>query len=204
MAAEAVKKEAVEPMSFDIPAQPLPGALEAYGRISGASVLIDRALVAGQYSPGVNGVLTGDQALRILLAGTGLTARYVGENAFTLEALGNPPGASRPSSGTPGQEFRGYFADLQDSLIRVLCLRKETWPGGFRLGVQLWIGLDGRVLASHLLDVAGDASRAGMIEDLLRTHPLAAPPGNLPQPVTIVLLPRASGGRSECAGGSGP
>jgi hypothetical protein len=203
-ASEAERETEVEnPIAFDIPAQSLSGVLEAYGRTSGTAALFDHALVAGQHSPGVKGLLTNDQALRILLAGTGLTARYVGKGAFTLEAagVGGSSAASLPPSVGSGQEFRDYFGELQDDLIRTLCLRKETWPGQFRLGLQLWIGPDGRVLASHLLDPADDEYRAGVIEDLLRTSSLAIPPSNLPQPVTIVLLPRSTERNSECVRG---
>src|SRR5262249_13043735 len=91
---------------------------------------------------------------------------------------------------------RAYFADLQETLIRTLCRKPETWPGRYRLGLQLWIGPGGDVRASHLLDSSGGNERDAAIVARLRTVVLAAPPAALPQPITIVLLPRTPS--SDC------
>lgn len=185
---------------FDIPAQPLAGALEAYGRTVGMAALADQALVADRRSAGVKGMLTNDQALRILLAGTGLSVRYVSRDAFTLEPTGAADAVETAHAvgGGADADHRGYFADLQASLIRLLCRRPETQPGRFRLGLQLWIGPDGAVLASHLLDPLGDDRRAVVMAGQLKAAFLAPPPPDLPQPVTVVLLPRASEQTSDC------
>ncbi|MEW6436331.1 MAG: STN domain-containing protein [Pseudomonadota bacterium] len=189
---------------FDIPAQPLAHALDSYGRATGMAVLVDQSLTSGRRSADVEGMLTPDQALRIMIAGSGLSIRYAGDDAFTLEPMRTAAQASsRASSGgadrDPGDG--AYFADVQDSLMRALCRRPETQPGHYRLGLQLWVGAEGAIRAAHLLDSSGDTKRDVVIVDLLRAMPLAPPPRSLPQPITIVLLPQDIGPNSDCRGG---
>ena len=65
--------------TFDIPAQPLSGALNAFGRQSGLQVTIDLSLAAGVQSQAVSGSMTSAEALNQLLAGTGITGRFTGK-----------------------------------------------------------------------------------------------------------------------------
>jgi catecholate siderophore receptor len=60
---------------LEIPAGPLDAAISAYERITGVEVsfAIEATTVAGFNSPGVNGLYTEDQALKAILAGTGLS-----------------------------------------------------------------------------------------------------------------------------------
>lgn len=117
---------------FDIPAQALGDALMAFGRQSGLQVTAEGPLVEGRKSSAVAGRMAATQALSQLLAGTGLTFRYVGDNAVRLERapvaengaiqLGpvrveGEAGSSTPANGlyaAPGEEavrrFRGYAA----------------------------------------------------------------------------------------------
>lgn len=68
--------------SFDIPAQPLAGALAAFGQQSGMQVSISAGLAQGVSSPGASGALTPTQALDRLLSGTGMTYRITGNTAM--------------------------------------------------------------------------------------------------------------------------
>ncbi|MGH8612697.1 MAG: TonB-dependent siderophore receptor [Gammaproteobacteria bacterium] len=73
------------PRSFDIPAQSLEGALIAFGTQSGIEILFNSDTSKDLRSPGVSGTHTPDQALRLLLEGTGLTAKVTNTGAVTLE-----------------------------------------------------------------------------------------------------------------------
>jgi hypothetical protein len=165
------------------------------------AALVDQELVAGRRSAGVRGLLTSDQALRILLAGSQLSVRYASGGAFTLEPAG-ATSVSEPAGNAGGEAFRGdrrsYFADLQDALARVLCRRPETQPGRYRLGLQLWIGPTGTILASHLLDSTGDDRRDAIITELLGAAKVAVPPVALPQPVTLVLTAHPAEQSPDC------
>lgn len=61
--------------SFSIPAQPLAGALNAFGRQSGLQVTLAASMSRGVTSRAVNGSYTPQQALAILLEGTGIPLR---------------------------------------------------------------------------------------------------------------------------------
>ncbi|WP_372019820.1 TonB-dependent siderophore receptor [Tistrella mobilis] len=74
---------------FDIPSQPLVGAINAFSAATGWNAGFAAGLDAGVVSPGVRGRLESEQALRRMLAGTGLTYRLTGPRAVMLEAL--PP-----------------------------------------------------------------------------------------------------------------
>jgi hypothetical protein len=53
-------------------------------------------------------------------------------------------------------------------------------------------------LASHFLDSTGDSQRDTAIADLLASAIVTAPPRELPQPITVVLLPTSVERLSDC------
>lgn len=76
---------------FDIPAQPLASALNAFGRQAGYQVTADAALVSGRTSQAVSGALAPTEALRRLLVGTGLTWRLSGDRTVVLSPQPQAP-----------------------------------------------------------------------------------------------------------------
>jgi catecholate siderophore receptor len=77
--------EATLPLKkFDIVAGPLDGAVKEYEKATGLTVkiVLPAATLAGFNSPGVSGLYREDEALRLLLEGTGLNYRV--ENATTM------------------------------------------------------------------------------------------------------------------------
>jgi hemoglobin/transferrin/lactoferrin receptor protein len=70
--------------SFNIPAQPLASALNAFGRQSGLQVTLAAATSRGVTSRAVNGTYTAQQALAQLLAGTGIGFRITGEGTAVV------------------------------------------------------------------------------------------------------------------------
>ena len=99
-----------EQVRFEIAAQPLASALDAYSAATGLEVFYDGALVAGQRSRAIHGVLEPKAALRELLAGSGLTARSTGMRSFTL--------VSSASIRVAGATDQSYFATLQKEVSR--------------------------------------------------------------------------------------
>lgn len=59
--------------AFSLPAQPLSGALKAYGKAAGRQLIFSEDLVRGRQAPAVQGAMPPDVALERLLAGTDLT-----------------------------------------------------------------------------------------------------------------------------------
>lgn len=71
---------------FKIPSQSLADALRAFATQSGRDVLFAPGIVAGKVSPGVAGTLGEADALRALLAGTGLTFQVTSANGYAVLA----------------------------------------------------------------------------------------------------------------------
>src|SRR5690606_15933610 len=61
---------------FSIPARPLADALSEFSRQAGVRVELDRAASAGVMASAISGAYRAPEALRMLLAGTGLTVRF--------------------------------------------------------------------------------------------------------------------------------
>jgi iron complex outermembrane recepter protein len=80
--AVAVAPEKVR--TFKIPAQPLSSALLEYSKQSDMPVLVSQTMVEGKKSPGVSGSYTPTEALKRLLAGTGLKAESQQSGGYTL------------------------------------------------------------------------------------------------------------------------
>ena len=78
-------------VQFDIPAQPLQGALASFGRQSGWQLSYPADLTEGLTSQPLSGAYRPEDALRQLLAGSGVTWRTVGDRTIVLE---RPPGES--------------------------------------------------------------------------------------------------------------
>ncbi|HEX2078096.1 MAG TPA: TonB-dependent siderophore receptor [Longimicrobium sp.] len=78
---------------FDVPAQPLADALRAYSRQAGVRVQLDVSAAAGVRSRAVSGAHTAPEALRLLLAGTGLSAQFTDGGETALVARGASMGS---------------------------------------------------------------------------------------------------------------
>lgn len=72
--------------SFDIPAQSLTDALTLFGRQSGLQVSVHSDLLRGLSTPGASGLMTAEQALGRLLAGSGLVFAISGATVVVHRA----------------------------------------------------------------------------------------------------------------------
>lgn len=77
---------ATETVSFQIPAQPLSAAINAFIRQSGWQISYSSALAAGKTSTAVSGSLTPSAALQLMVQGTGVTVRISGPGSAALVA----------------------------------------------------------------------------------------------------------------------
>ncbi|WP_369384846.1 STN domain-containing protein [Methylobacillus glycogenes] len=60
------------PVNIDLPSQPLDASLKQLARTTGISVAFDSKLATGKTAPAVKGRMKADEALKMLLAGSGL------------------------------------------------------------------------------------------------------------------------------------
>lgn len=89
-----VVAKAVEQTTFDlrIVAQPLDEALQEFSRQTGVQVIFFSKVTNGIRSPGANGKYSLDEALKALLAGSGLSFRVI--NTRTVEIFRPSPARS--------------------------------------------------------------------------------------------------------------
>lgn len=186
---------------FDIGPQSLSAAVKAFSDITGQSLLVDERLLIGKASPGVRGEFSAEDALRRLLAGSGLRERYASDKAFTLESSGGnaPQGVSdNGSQGAGDDTWNVYGATLQASLEQELCRVPNAKPGTYRLALQVWIDDEGRVDRVRLLGSTGLQTRDAAISGALEGVRLEPPPAGLDQPMTLLLLPAGKSHAPTC------
>lgn len=201
----AVASEAVSPerLQFDIRAQPLHEALQQYSTAAGRSLLYDSGSVAGLVSSALAGLYTPQEALRRLIAGTGMTARYTSSDAFMLvpmtpaQAQAASAEASAEAPAQDGAEAlrRRYFGRLQAKVTEVLCADAATATGAIRLALRFRIDTANtlRQLEVHAEGHADVAARLGA--RLAGLDLGTAPPAQLRQPVTMLVV---AGSGSAC------
>lgn len=192
-------------LTFDIEPQSLRTALRAYSEVTGQAVLVDDTLTAARRSPGVQGDFGKVDALQRLLAGTGLVASYSTDEAFTLklaaraESSESDSGESSQSSAGGGLEVvtQKYAGNIQRSIESALCRFDQTRPGTYRLALQVWIAPSGEIEQTRVLSDDEDA-RAAAVSRALSRLMLDPPPSDMPQPLTLLLLPRHPADAARC------
>ncbi len=184
-------------IQFDIPAQPLDAAVENYVRITGLQVLYNSSLTSARFSTDVRGRFTRSEALRKLLAGTSLTARYTIEGAFTIL-----PVATAQPDAVAARQIAGYdlyLGTAQRRVVGALCKTAAIRLGDYRAAVQFSISQSGFIEHASLLDTTGDPTLDRNVVASLRGLPIGqAPPTSMPQPITMLVTPRAPGSPDEC------
>ena len=193
-------------LSLDLPAQDLEHALQAYSRATGMAVLVDRELTRGRRSISVRGHFTAQEALAMLLTGSGLMARYARSDAFTLQAPQvSPPTTSRGAAARSAARINNSYASaLQQAIETSLCRSPLTRPGSFRALVQVWVNPDGVIEHSRLVSTTGDVQRdEALVRSLGATRVNRPAPSSLRSPVTLLLMPDTTGTRMECTAAKG-
>jgi hypothetical protein len=185
---------------FDIPAQPLTSALDAYSVATGFAVIYDGDLAANRQSTAIKGLQKPDAALRSLLGGTQLTVHYAGQSAFAIVPASertNPSPAVSPGYAS----YQTYFAALQFAIGQAFCRNVETRPGRYRVALKFWIDPFGTLVNPTLLSSTGHLDRDAMISSLLKDLVIdRAPPPTLPQPIAMIIEPRPPETTGDCSG----
>jgi Secretin and TonB N terminus short domain len=188
------------PITFQIPAQPLATALQAYGQRAGVQVLYESDSAAGRQSVAVEGQFTRNQALELLLSGSNLEVHYTKSDAITI-APRNVGGKDEP----PADPL--VKADLSIGELRVhapsqsggesvqldiqSALRKnpKTRSGNYRAVLDLWIDSARVIQRTAMLQSTGEADRdtavTAALQGLTTSRP---PPANAPQPIRVVIV----------------
>jgi Secretin and TonB N terminus short domain len=180
-----------QPITFNLPAQPLVSALESYSVVSGWQVVYEASLATGHRSAAVTGDFTPGTALRMLLAGTGLKPEYMASDSVLLEPDPTAAAAVSPAPPVAGAVvFRAYYGRVQAGLKRAFCAEPAIRAGAYRMALSFWIGSGGTVTRAVELGSTGrpeiDAAFDRAVRGLAVGDP---PPPGFDQPVVILVTP---------------
>ncbi len=183
-----------EAVSFNIGAQPLQSALDAYSAATGFEVLYDSKLAFGHSTNGLRGAFTPKIGLRNLLEGTGLMAVYASADAFAVVAA-----PSSQNSADRSSVYRQYFGIIQSSIASAFCGDSEIQPGAYRVAVKFWIDSAGDIRRPELLGSSNNFARDRTVSETLKRVTVALPPpAGMPQPVAMIIMPRPPQDTGDC------
>jgi Secretin and TonB N terminus short domain/TonB C terminal len=196
------------PITFQIPAQPLATALQAYGQRAGVQVLYESDSAAGRQSVAVEGQFTRNQALELLLSGSNLEVHYTKSDAITI-APRNVGGKDEPPADplvkadlsigelrvhAPSQSggigpLQDYSESVQLDIQSALRKNPKTRSGNYRAVLDLWIDSARVIQRTAMLQSTGEADRdtavTAALQGLTTSRP---PPANAPQPIRVVIV----------------
>ena len=197
-------------IDFNIAAQDLDAAIDAFAEASGAQVLYESALTAEHRSAAIKGRLRREVALQSLLRRTPLKARFTGPDTFTIvlpdtareHGYPRPPGSATPPPGARLRLSRDgrFLGAVQTDVLNVLCHAPLIRPGSYRVTMRLWIGADGDVADADVVGSTGSTARDAAIATALRQLRFAvAPPPEMQQPLVVVIEPRDPAHTGDCS-----
>jgi iron complex outermembrane recepter protein len=88
--------QATDSYDFEIPSQPLDQALKAFSATTDLLLSYEAGMTAGRTSSAISGRYTSEEALRRLLADTGLEYRFANDRTVTLRPATNPVASPPP------------------------------------------------------------------------------------------------------------
>lgn len=189
--------------SYNIPSQPLNRALAHYARVSGIDVAYESDLATGRISNPVLGAHTPQTALRVLLLGTGLSARFTGSRSAIIFLKHEKAASSVGVAADPllrldaaqvraplliGKDgsllFRHYAQTVRDAIRAILSREPDYQHRKFSAQVSVLIDSQGRVAAVSILRGSGDQKLDNKLNELLIGHRLSSPPpADMAQPL---------------------
>lgn len=147
----ALPAQAAPIQSYDIAAQDLEAALDAFAAISGREVLASSEILAGKRGNAVRGDLSPVEALTRLLEGTGLRFELV-DGAYVIKALAREPALADAEILVTGTRIRGAVIaspritlrseDMKDQGLATLTEAARTIPQNFGGGQNPNVGIN--------------------------------------------------------------
>ncbi|HVX78264.1 MAG TPA: TonB family protein [Bradyrhizobium sp.] len=197
MHADAAERPSM--ITFDIPAQPLPSALELFSIAAGREVVYDGALASGRRSAELKGTYSVESAMLILLDGTDLLPRYLGDGIVLHQRKAASTDQPAGQNMAPQGDMMSYYGRVQASLRLAFCANDRTKRGGYRVAMNFWISPSGKVTRSERLGSTGDPNLDTSIDQTM--HGLSIgfpPPAGFAQPVTLVIAPQPARMARDC------
>jgi len=147
----------------------------------------------------LQGLYTPADALRRLLEGTGLTMEEVitGSLSALVVKQADPQVLANAAAQHPAAQDRllAYDGLLQARVWAALCADPQTARQDYQSLLRVQVGPGGQITGTELLGTTGDRRRdAALVSALRRVQIGHAPPPDLVQPVTLLILPPQDGG----------
>lgn len=194
------ERDEAELFSFDIGSVPLLSALQQYATLTRHPTLFRSELVADRTSTAIRGVYSAEAALHLILKGSGLIAEEFnsgGSHAFILKAAPDNP------ADKGAQRWAAYSRLLQQHVWQRLCRSANAAPGQYRALLRFRVDAVGQIRQPALLASTGDAGRDKAVLGVLQQTKMdLAPPADLPQPLTMLIVPNDAEASARCDGGS--
>jgi hypothetical protein len=188
---------------FFIPAQALASALDHYAAQIRLPLVYSGELVFGKTSSLVQGRYTAQDALGLLLSGTGVVAQYTSTSAgemLTLERQkeelehdGLPDEKKPIVSGI--QAFQGH---VQQRVLQALCRNTLTLPGAYDVLLRFKLNAQGAVYQVQLLDTTGNTVRDATLKKTLQQLQTAPPPSMLQDKFLTMAIAKGAQAGEEC------
>lgn len=159
-------------ISYDIAAQPLSSALNEFARQTGVRVLYRYDELASRSAPPLRGSYTREEALRLLLDGSGLRAELDGSGAIRLEANARPQqqsaasGASETEPVSPQTERQAERRSDEAPAEEVIVVTGTNIRGAHPAGANLI------TLNREDIDQSGRTSVADLLQTLSQASPV--------------------------------
>ena len=211
--ATPARAQELAPVTFALPAQSLATSLRSVGQAAGVEIIFASSDVRGRTAPALQGRFVVNQALYILLAGSGLTAEPNGAtviirgrreaSALSVAADGSSDilvTGTRIRGGTPvSPTIVTHIEDLQNAGLPTLADYVRTIPQNFSGGQNPGVGIGVPGFANNNLNSASSLNLRGLGPDatltLLNGHRLAY--GSAVQSIDIAAIPLAALDRIE-------
>lgn len=186
-------------LAFNLPGQPLAAALRRFGEITGKSILYETRWTVGKQSAALHGDYRPDEALSLLLQGTGLAARVLSDEAVSVAPPGTqastpdraaPKAAAKPADRRTRLAQHYYEGYLQQRIAQSLCAL-PAWRADMQR-VVLRFSIDTRRRIDALrVRVAGAPALEPAVRQALSRLAIEPPPPGLAQPVLMLILPES-------------
>jgi iron complex outermembrane recepter protein len=105
--------------SFSIPRQPLAKTLRDYGEATGQQIIFTATIVADRQAPALHGTFGADEALRLILKGSGLAAQRTPAGAIMILPAGGAANATAPAADAELEEIVVTATKREESLRKI-------------------------------------------------------------------------------------
>lgn len=194
----AQSASALDELRYDISARPVAQALTEFATVSGVSIIYRQSLAGDRRSTALSGTFTAPAALRRLLDGTGLSARFTSPTSAIIYVEGQPPplpqmpGASAGTASlrldmaevraprmigtTDRGAFNRYARQVQAEIF--VRLKEDGAYEGRRFRIEIGVTVDpaGRIADVAFLRPSGEPAWDARVRQTLVGAMLSAPP----------------------------